>query len=91
MTGDLLEQRLRSRYKRARIDEYELTAHATRRLLERRIHADWIREALRSSSRRGAQPGTRKHVGPLATCVINTFTLEIITVGYGSFNDPFTF
>lgn len=86
--GEALERELRANYQHSYIDGYRLTHHATRRLLERKIHADWIREALRCESRPGAQDGTLKYVGPYAMACINFYTNEIITVGYGLYNQP---
>jgi hypothetical protein len=88
-SGAALEEQLKRKYKRPVIDCYELTSHATRRMLERGIHADWIREALTwSNGRAGTQPNTFKYVGPRAMVTLNLETREIITVGYGFWNDP---
>lgn len=82
-----LERQIRTKY-HAELDGYRLTAHAVRRMIERRIHADWVRATLRSpETNRRTRNGCNKLYGALATCVVNTYTREIVTVGYGTFND----
>lgn len=83
MTGDEIEQRLKERYNRPRLGQWQLTHHAVRRAIERQIRAEWIAEALQCSSRPGSQPGTRNFYGPLAKVCVNPSTREIITVGWG--------
>ncbi|AVJ50739.1 hypothetical protein SEA_OGOPOGO_100 [Mycobacterium phage Ogopogo] len=66
---------------------YSLTQHACERMIARRIHMDWVMDALDSPAR-PSRDGAVKHVGLSATVVVNHPMKRIVTVGYGLFNNP---
>lgn len=85
--GPQLEHQIRAKY-HADIDGYRLTAHAIRCMIERGIHAKWVSATLNyPESNQRTRNGCNKIRGALATCVVNQYTREIVTVGYGALND----
>lgn len=85
----LLEQRFDRRGLRPLIiGGFEVCYHARIRMAARRIEPEWVADALRAPGRPNSKPGTRKHLGNMAMCVVEPKTKQIITIGYGRLNNP---
>lgn len=69
---------------------YHWTFHALARMKVRDIEPDWVADALNCPSR-SCKKGTVKHVkhiGLMASVIVNLESKTVITVGYGILNDP---
>lgn len=87
-TKRIEHQLRRGQYKRPQVAGYRMTFHAVARTIVRKIDAQWIINAIRSENYTTTGETTRKYYGDLAAVTVNKFTKEIITVGYGTRNNP---
>lgn len=63
------------------------TFHALARMKVRGIQLDWVVDALDAPGRPTDNPETFKHIGEMASAIVNRRTHTIVTVGHGQLNE----
>lgn len=69
------------------LHDHYWTFHALARMKVRGIQLDWVVDALQVPGRPTNNPDTFKHVGDMASAIVNRVTRTIVTVGFGLLNE----